>query len=187
MKSLYWINCIKLENNLSLSIKENRVIGFFICENTDNEKLIKQIALSLAKAGCEEVFFYGSKENVWHLIFDTIAGEANFQFDILTTGYENKDDFIFSLEMETRCNNRDRSLYLFYDDETLFKSVLWNLIGKDRPCPLMDGEDIISDHCYEYSMVAERMFKPDRILPEKAKAKPHFRDICLACKYHDID
>lgn len=57
---------------------------------------------------------------------------------------------------------------------------------KNRICPLMDGESISEDECYENCMVAERYFKPDR-LPEKVKAKEDFREICLACEHHDLD
>ena len=57
---------------------------------------------------------------------------------------------------------------------------------KDRICPLMDGECISEDDCYENCMIAERYIKPDR-LPERVKAKENFREICLACKHHDLN
>ena len=57
----------------------------------------------------------------------------------------------------------------------------------NRICPLLDNEAISDDDCYEYCLVAERLVKPDDILSEKAKNKPDFREICLACKYHDLD
>ena len=56
----------------------------------------------------------------------------------------------------------------------------------DRPCPLMDGEYIAEDDCYENCLVAERHLLPNG-MPEQAKSKPNFREICLACKYHDLD
>lgn len=58
---------------------------------------------------------------------------------------------------------------------------------KNRICPLLDGNSISEDACYEYCLVAEKMLKPDRILPEKVKAKEDFRAICLACEHHDLD
>jgi hypothetical protein len=57
---------------------------------------------------------------------------------------------------------------------------------ENRACPLMDGEYISEDDCYENCMIAERYIKPD-FLPDKAKEKKDFREICLACKYHDLD
>lgn len=170
METLYWINCVKIEENLSLSIEKNKIITFILCEHTDNKEAIKKIALILEQAGCHETYFYGRQENIWHLIFDEVDIKSNFEFDTMTTGYKNKDDFIFSLEMATRCNNKDRVIYLFYDDEQLFHSVIHELIGRDRPCPLMDGEDINTDECFKINMIAHRFIKPT-CLPEKAKTK----------------
>ena len=56
----------------------------------------------------------------------------------------------------------------------------------NRSCPLMDGENITEDDCYENCLVAERQLFPNG-MPETAKSKPNFREICLACKYHDLD
>lgn len=56
---------------------------------------------------------------------------------------------------------------------------------KNRICPLMDGERISEDECFECCLVTERYLVPD-ILPQKARDKDDFREICISCKYHDL-
>lgn len=58
--------------------------------------------------------------------------------------------------------------------------------SENRPCPLLDGEIISFDDCVENCTIAEGYLKPD-CLPEKAKGKKDFREICLACEHHDLD
>ncbi len=58
---------------------------------------------------------------------------------------------------------------------------------RNRICPLLDGKSISEDNCYEYCLVAEKMLKPDRILPESVKVKEDFREICLSCEHHDLN
>ena len=55
-----------------------------------------------------------------------------------------------------------------------------------RSCPLMDGDMISFDEYVENCSIAEGFLKPD-CMPEKAKSKENFREICLSCKYHDPD
>jgi hypothetical protein len=50
----------------------------------------------------------------------------------------------------------------------------------------MDGEEITFDDCVENCSIAEGFLKPNS-LPDKAKEKKDFQEICLACKYHDLD
>ncbi len=57
---------------------------------------------------------------------------------------------------------------------------------ENRNCPLMDGESISENLCYECCMISERYFKADR-LPEKIKENPNFREICINCEHHDLD
>ena len=57
---------------------------------------------------------------------------------------------------------------------------------ENRACPLMEGEIISFDDCVENCTIAEGFLKPDS-LPQKAKSKKDFREICLSCKYHDSD
>ncbi len=54
---------------------------------------------------------------------------------------------------------------------------------ENRKCPLMDGETVSENFCFECCMVTERYIKPDS-LPEKIKGNPDFREICLNCEYH---
>ncbi len=54
----------------------------------------------------------------------------------------------------------------------------------DRNCPLMDGDLITFTDCIENCSIAEGYIKPE-CLPEKARKKENFRDICLNCKYHE--
>ena len=58
--------------------------------------------------------------------------------------------------------------------------------NKNRVCPLLDDEIISFDDCVENCTIVEGYLKPDS-LPEKAKRKENFREICLSCKYHDND
>lgn len=52
-------------------------------------------------------------------------------------------------------------------------------------CPLVDA--IIEDiDCVENQDVVSDMIKDDT-MPVKYKAKPNWRQICLACKYYEID
>ncbi len=58
--------------------------------------------------------------------------------------------------------------------------------NENRSCPLLDGETISFDDCVENCTIAEGYLKPDS-LPEIARSKKNFREICLSCKYHDND
>ena len=58
--------------------------------------------------------------------------------------------------------------------------------NENRACPLMDGGTISFDDCVENCTIVEGYLKPN-CLPEKARNKENFREICLSCKYHDID
>ena len=56
----------------------------------------------------------------------------------------------------------------------------------NRSCPLMDGEEITFEDCIENCTIAEGFLKPIS-LPEKAKNKENYKEICLSCKYHELD
>ena len=56
----------------------------------------------------------------------------------------------------------------------------------NRQCPLMDNNTISFTECIENCSVVEGFLKPTN-LPEIARQKENFREICLACKYHDDD
>ena len=58
--------------------------------------------------------------------------------------------------------------------------------NKNLHCPLMDGNIISFEDCVENCTIVEGYLKPDS-LPKKVKEKKNFREICLACKYHDLD
>ena len=53
-------------------------------------------------------------------------------------------------------------------------------------CPLMDGEKIDMDTCFDIHMVVEGD-APAYTAPNKAVSKEHFKDICNSCPYHRDD
>lgn len=54
------------------------------------------------------------------------------------------------------------------------------------PCPLMDGELIEGEICFDIHSVIHAG-APKYTAPEKAMSKEDFKEICLACKYHRDD
>ena len=48
----------------------------------------------------------------------------------------------------------------------------------------MDGEEISFEDCIENCTIAEGFLKP-LSLPEKAKNKKNYKEICLSCEYHE--
>ena len=185
MESLYWVKLIKIKKDFSLAIRRGESLAFIICEHTNDEDLINRIATSIKQSNCIETHFYGKQEKLWHSVFDVVGISKEDGF-MMTTGHSRMGDFLHFLGMEVRRNNGNKSLYLFYDDDSLYEKAVSYLVNDERECPLMADEKIDSDVCMELSTIADGYIHPSS-LPGKAKGKVDFREICWRCKYHDID
>ena len=53
-------------------------------------------------------------------------------------------------------------------------------------CPLIDNNEISDGDCYDICLVANKMLKASAI-PDMFTEKENFREICLNCKYHNMD
>ena len=101
---------------------------FFIVEHTE---FFKELAAHLLLSGCRNFDFYGSKESNWHFGFDWTDIDLFPDSDnvALTSGSDGIEEFVDGIQDTLDLGH---SVYLFYDDERIFRRVceLLNDAGK---------------------------------------------------------
>ena len=107
----------------------HRFSCFFIVEHTFDAEFIKDQAMQLLLAGCQEFDFYGKAEPQWHsgvneagiLLHPVSAPEMV----ALISGWSDLEEFVDTLN--ERLSERPfvpHDFYLIYDDEGIYRNVL---------------------------------------------------------------
>ena len=110
----------------------HRFSCFFIVEHTFDVEFIKDQAMQLLLAGCQEFGFYGKAEAQWH----SGVNEADILLHpvstpetvTLTSGWSDLEEFVDTLN--ERLSERPfvpHDFYLIYDDEEIYRNVLKRL------------------------------------------------------------
>ena len=102
---------------------------FFIVNLSNNKTFIDKTAMECVLSGCKDFHFFGGMEPVWHVAFDlmdsTIYPDASYENVVLTSGYEDIEEFVNALHEATSCRSFvPHDSYLFYDDEALYRRVV---------------------------------------------------------------
>jgi hypothetical protein len=100
---------------------------FYIVEHTDDKEFIKKEALQmLQQFGQSYYHFFGSKEPLWHLIFDETDMILNSTKEsiAMTCGYDSLEEFINEIEEKKHFRPFvSCDYYLIYDDKAIYKKI----------------------------------------------------------------
>jgi len=106
---------------------------YIICQNTVDNKKIKELASFLHKEGVREINLFGAQKELWTAIFDQVDIESigfaklsTMMFGDLTAtiGYESLDKFANELKTSKKFGN----VYLFFDDAEIYGMLKQKLV-----------------------------------------------------------
>ena len=131
----------KLRNNLYSAdlfygkIELKRTHGFscfFIVEHTFDAEFIKNQAIQLLLAGCQDFHFYGKAESNWHFGVDEanifLHSKSASETDVLISGWSILEEFADALnDVLSLRPFVPHDFYLIYDDEEIYRNVLKRL------------------------------------------------------------
>lgn len=105
---------------------------FFIVEHTLDMDFIKDQAIQLLLAGCQDFHFYGKTEANWRLGVDEVNmllhPESTSETDVLISGWNTLEEFVDALKDVLSLRPFvPHNVYLIYDDEEKYRNVLKKL------------------------------------------------------------